>query len=307
MNLYILHPYLDVFNARKEVEELSGSFEKIYIDTSPTAIKDVEVLYSDNEEKYIVLDPDYIGWDIDMDALKNIQNLKAVCILSTAYGWAKGQELRKIGVNLCNTPNFSTNAVAEWAFMMAMMLVRKVPLMIRNGWEEDFEKYAGFNLKDKKVGIVGLGNIGSRIAQLSNGVGMDVLYWSRNSKNNDYEYTDLDKLIEQSDLIFPALAGNEETQSLITDEMIDKVKATAVWVNIVNAPYKDKLLEMVSSNKLGGFGFEGGRDSFKNYNGNVLSTPHHAWCTKETFQNNTARWIETISGLLDNKSINIVN
>ena len=63
---------------------------------------------------------------------------------------------------------------------------KKLPLIISNGWKLDWDKHLGYEIKGKSMGIIGLGDIGSRVAELGKGMGMDVCYWSRKSKDEIY-------------------------------------------------------------------------------------------------------------------------
>lgn len=84
---------------------------------------------------------------------------------------------------------------------MTMMfnLARQTPRLIKDGFpldfDKDFMKYRGIELQGKTVGIVGLGTIGSAIAERCAGLDMHVAYWSRSPKDNGYRYRTLDELL----------------------------------------------------------------------------------------------------------------
>ena len=83
-----------------------------------------------------------------------------------------------------------------------MAIARKVPLIIQNDWTMDYVNHLGTEIAGKKAGIVGLGNIGSRIGELAKGIGMDVTYWSRKTRDDRFTYVELDKLFAESDVVF---------------------------------------------------------------------------------------------------------
>lgn len=77
-------------------------------------------------------------------------------------------------------------------------------------------------IRSKTLGIIGLGTIETRIAELCSNLEMKVMYWSKNVKENDYERPEIDEIFQKADYIIPKFAINEETRKLITDERIKK-------------------------------------------------------------------------------------
>jgi phosphoglycerate dehydrogenase-like enzyme len=114
--------------------------------------------------------------------------------------------------------------------MMMLNVVRKIPIVIKDGWKEDYVKHQGMELKGKTVGIVGLGSIGTRIAELCAGLGMKVVYWSKNSRDDRFEYQELRNLMKNADIVLPAVAQNEETNGLITDVLSNFRKYCALYL-----------------------------------------------------------------------------
>jgi phosphoglycerate dehydrogenase-like enzyme len=90
-------------------------------------------------------------------------------------------------------------------------------------------------IKGKKFGVIGLGNIGRRIAELAQAFGADVSYWSRNRKNevekDGIKYCELDELMANSDIITLNLALNAETEGIINAERINSLKHQAIFIN----------------------------------------------------------------------------
>jgi D-3-phosphoglycerate dehydrogenase / 2-oxoglutarate reductase len=133
-----------------------------------------------------------------------------------------------------NLRGFSTNAVAEQALSIAFSLARRLPLVIRDGWKTDFEKYRGVELSDKKAGIIGLGRIGTRIAEMAQAFGMETLYWSRSTRDERFAYLELVDLIRESDVLFYTLAKNDETLHLLSPELLAYLKKTVLFVSIAH-------------------------------------------------------------------------
>lgn len=202
----------------------------------------------------------------------------------------------KKGIPVVNLRGFSSVAVAEWAMMVALSLARRIPLVVQDGWKQDLGKHQGFELRGKTAGVIGLGNIGALIAENCQGLGMKVQYWSRSSRNRRLKYVALVSLMESSDLIFPAVAQNEQTRGLITDKMLRRMKKSAIFVSIVHQVYNHELLlDLAREGRISGYGFETSKPEFGRYKGNVWAGPELAWWTEDSMKKNAEQWTEAIA------------
>lgn len=181
-------------------------------------------------------------------------------------------------------------------------------MLIKNDWKLDYNKHQGWEVKGKNMGIIGLGSIGSRIAEIGKQIGMNVFYWSKNSRNNKFEYKELDELLKTSDFIFPALAKNIETQKILSKEKIDLIKANAFIVSITGQDLFDfdYVIEKIKEKKLAGLAMESEEKNMNDYQGNVYITPPIAWFTKEACEEDIRIWVENIVSCVKNKPQNII-
>ncbi len=266
--------------------------------TSPAKLSSINELHKD-DEKIIVIDPDFVDWEVSQQDLSSIPNLKAVLVSSTSFGWVDQNYLNEKNIPLINVKDWCTHAVAEYAIMMTFNLVRKMPLLIKDGFPLDYEKYCGFELKGKTTGIIGMGNIGKALTEKLNGLGMKVVYWSKNSKTDKAEYISLEKLFQSSDFIFPTMADNTETQQIITDNLLKSLMPSSYFVSIVHRYYNHNLLlEMVKDGNLSGYGFEDSKTKMSDYVGNIWVAPEYAWCTRESFETNDKKLLDNIKSAL---------
>jgi lactate dehydrogenase-like 2-hydroxyacid dehydrogenase len=195
---------------------------------------------------------------------------------------------------------------------MLFNVARKVPRLIKDGFpldfDKDFMKYRGLELRGKTAGVIGLGKIGGAIAERLEGLGMRVVYWSKSPKNTGYERKDLAEIFSTADVIFPTLALNNESKSLITRELLASMKPSAIFISIVHGLFDQQVvLDMVKSSKLFGFGFEAGPASFDKYEGNVFAAPAYAWVTDGSMMNSMTKWVENMVNAAQNKFPNRVN
>lgn len=282
----------------------------VVIESEIKKLSEIEGLYDNEEEKIIAIDPDFVEWNLDGETIKSIKNLKVIVSDSTSFSWLDIDTAREVGVTVVNTRNFSSQAVAEWNLMMVLNLFRKVPILIKEGFKLDYTAHQGYELKGRTAGVVGLGNIGTAFAELAKGVGMDVKYWSKSTKNGKFQYAELDELFKTSDAVFICFAVNEETQKLVTDELINSMKSYAVIVTCIE-PEKVMNLELVlgkvKKKELLGFGFEDKPENFNNYEGNIWAAPALAWDTGESIQRDAEKWLENIKLALKGEYPNKVN
>ena len=83
-----------------------------------------------------------------------MKNIKAISLQTTSFHYIDLPYLSHLSIPVTNLRGFSTNAVAEQALMMTFALARKLPIIIQDNWKIDFEKFRGFELTGKRVGII---------------------------------------------------------------------------------------------------------------------------------------------------------
>lgn len=259
------------------------------------------------EDKIIAIDPDFTDWKFPNDLIDKIQNLKGICLMTTSYSYIDLEFCSKRNIVVTNVPKYSTDSVAEYACSLMMSIARKLPLQIKNNLKEDFSsKYLQMQVKGKKAAIIGLGSIGTRIAEILDGIGMNVIYWSRKSRNDKFEYKELSEIFETADFIFPTFSINEETKGIVTDELINSMKNTSSIVSIIGTDIfdTDLIFNKIKNNELYGFAFEESNSNLNNYEGNVMVTSPYAWYTKEALENCIEIWVQSIEGINAGKIVN---
>ena len=266
----------------------------------------------DDEEKILVIDPDWYNWNVDKNHLSKIKNLKGICLSTTAYDWVDLDYCKNNNIVVCNIPKYSTDSVAEYAIFLMLSLARKYPIQAKMDYKVDYSKEMLANeIKGKTVGIIGLGTIGTKIANMCNGLGMKVIYWSRSEKDNNYQRVDLDKIFSEADFIFPAFSTNDETKKIITDELINKMNGKAL-INVINNSreiYNHDLVIKKAENKEISYAFElyGDMKKMYEYKGNIMAVAPYAFYTKEAMDRLIAIWCDNVIAVVNNNPQNIVN
>lgn len=202
----------------------------------------------------------------------------------------------ELGIPVIYAPGSTTVTVAEHALMLMLTVARRVTLLnkeVKEGnWSVRGRIGLGMELGGKTLGILGLGDIGRRVAELGNAFGMSVVYWSRGSRDERFEYVDRDELLRRSDVLSIHLALSPETRQMIGEESLALMKPTAILINTARGEVLDEsaLCEALYHNRLAGAGLDViGADSPHEKNplwalDNVVITPHVAAVTDVAFR-----------------------
>jgi len=302
--LYLLAPNGNDFSEQQMAAIKKNYDEFAHIDKTTPFDKLPDI--ADEHEKVFAIDPDFCDWNIPNAAL-DTRGLVAVCLYTTSYSWVDLEYARKKNIAVTNVRHYSTESVAEQGILLALNVARKLPLLTRNKMEIDFATMRGIELQGKTAGIVGMGHIGARLAELCAAIGMKVIYWSRQSEDGRFEKIDLADLFKNADVIFPALLKNKETEGLITDSLLKSMKPGAIFIEITgNFLYNHSLLlDMAKIGRIYGYGFEESHP--KAYEGNVLAIPPVAYYTKDAMDRNSAQWLDCIISIQGGKIKNRLN
>ena len=201
---------------------------------------------------------------IDGAFLDAAPSIRIVSQLAVGYDNIDVHAATERGVLVCNTPGVLTDAVADLAFALMLAQARRLPeadAALREGrwglWSPVF--MLGHDLRDKTLGIIGLGAIGTAIAERARGFRMNLRYWSRSRKPDveselGIEYRDLADLLGESDYVHITVALSDETRGLIGAEQLAMMKPDAVLVNTARGPLVDQkaLYEALKAGRLGG-------------------------------------------------------
>lgn len=298
MKVFVFDPLWTDLLSSENRDMLEAAGIDVNLTTKIDPLDQNKTLFS-TEDKILAINPDYVGWSLPAEKFAHIPHLKCIITQSTSYGWIDTAHAKKMEIPVVNIRNFSTDAVADWAILMMLNVARKIPLLIKAGFPlnfgDDFQIFQGTNLKGKKVGIIGLGNIGQAIAQRCQGLGMDVIYWSKTQKDVPYKFATLEDVFSSSDIIFPCMADNEDTRGIITDSLIKSMQTKSMLISIVHKLFNhDLVVDMVKQKQIFGYGFESEPGSFMNFEGNIWAAPAYAWCTDGSMRKSMDLFVRAI-------------
>ena len=306
MNIYIT--YERTFFTEEQIRELNKYGKLIFLENYFDL--DNAKYLNDDEEKILMADPEWYHWNLRKEHIEKINNLKAICINTTAFDWIDWQYCKDRGIIITHTPKYSTDSVAEYAIFLMMCLAKKLSIQIKTNYKMEYNhEMLNTEIKNKTAGIIGLGTIGTRVAELCEKLGMKVIYWSKSSKINTYKKVEIDDIFKYADFIFPTFATNEETRKIITDERIKMMNGNSL-INIIINPteiYNHKLMIDRAENNEIGYAFEIYDDKTLNdYKGNIMSTAPYSFYTKESIDRLVELWCNNTISILNKKLQNIV-
>lgn len=224
--------------------------------------------------------------------------LKMLSVAFTGVDHVALDACRARNILVCNAAGYSTNAVAELTFGLAISVIRNiVPCDARCRRAGTKDGLVGFELFGKTFGVVGTGAIGARVAKIAAAFGCKVLAYSRTAKQElvdaGVQYVSLDELLAQSDFVSLHVPLTEATHGLINAAAIAKMKQGAVLLNTARGPVVDSvaLAEALNAGKLAGAGidvFEGEPPIAENHPlcsaKNTVLTPHVAFASREALE-----------------------
>lgn len=241
-----------------------------------------------------------------------------VALLSTGFGWIQNlEEGKKKGVMVSNIPAYSTEAVAEHVFALLLSFNKRI--MMASNYSKnnhDSSSLVGTEIKGKTLGIIGLGNIGSRIAEISKAFDMKIITYNR-TKRNDPNWMDvtLEELLSESDVVCVSCPLNDESKGLINECNIKYMKKNAVLTGATWGVVDEKaLIYALDLGLISGAAFDlslEGSEKLENIEllqkKNFLCTFHNAYNTFEAEKRQLDICIDNIEAFFDGKAKNIIN
>jgi glyoxylate reductase len=248
----------------------------------------------------------------DEDLTKKAKQLKIIANASVGFDNLDVELLTKYKIWASNVPEIFSYAVAEYVLASLLMLLRRLneadQFVRKNRWEK-FEpgRWDGSSLKEKTLGILGLGAIGKELRKISLSLGVKTIYFDPVNKE-EVGWTPFEKLLRVSDILSIHVPLNAKTFKLVNKKMIDSMKEGAIMVNTARGTVVDEpaLIEALKTGWLGGaildvFDQEPKvPDALKKMN-NVILTPHIAGGTKTTRKQSIRQALKNVMEVLQGR------
>ena len=250
-------------------------------------------------------------------------SIKLICEAGTGYNNLDLDAAREKGITVCNVPSYSTERVAHTAIMMIMNLsssMRKQFAMLTENNHDNFTKCMQVDhveINDKTLGVVGAGHIGREVIKVAQALGMKILAYDVNAKEDEpgIHFTTLEELLSQSDYVTLHCPLMPQTHHIINKDTLALMKPTAFIINTARGPLIDEaaLIEVLKEGRIAGAGLdvqevEPPADDNPLYQmENVILTPHMGWRGLETRQRLVSILADDIKNYLNGTPINVVS
>ena len=244
--------------------------------------------------------------EVNEKSIGQAKNLKLVCVTATGTNNLDKEYLAKRGIEWRNVAGYSTETVAQHTFALLFYLLEKLR------YYDDYvksEKYVGdtsfthfsnvfHQISGMTWGIVGLGNIGRRVADIAKAFGCHVVYYSTSGRNSQpgYERVDFDTLLATSDIVSVHAPLTDDTLGLMDKAAFEKMKKSAIFLNLGRGPIVNEadLAQALMDGELAAAGLdvlaqepmsEDNPLRAINDSNKLIITPHIAWASVEARTN----------------------
>lgn len=303
-----------------KLEKLSEIGEVKYYDTT-----DISEVKERVREANIVLTNKVV---LNRENLSEANNLEFIAEVATGFNNIDVEYAKEKGIGVANVAGYSTNAVVQHTFAVALALLDEVTYYDSYVKSGEYSKSGLFTCLDKPYyeiegktwGIIGLGNIGRKVAKIAEAFGAKVVYYSTtgNNSNDEFSRVSFDELLSRSDIISIHAPLSNNTLGLLDYEALCKMKNSAILVNMGRGPIvvEEDLARAIDENKIRGAALDvfevepikinSPLLTMKNKDKIILS-PHIAWASVEARERLFNEVVENIIAFYNGETRNRVD
>jgi glycerate dehydrogenase len=264
---------------------------------------------------------------LSAQTLRQLKKTRYIGVLATGYDPVDVQKARELGITVTNVPTYGTASVGQLTFALLLELCHHVGLhseATRAGeWSRSpdfsFWKTPLIELAGKTLGIVGIGRIGQRVAELAVAFEMRVVASDEIKRPlpawPGFRWYEVDELLAHSDVVSLHCPLLPQTQGIINAKSLAKMKPSAFLINTSRGPLviEQDLAEALNSGRLAGAAVDvlssepPAADNPLLRAKNCIVTPHIAWATKEARTRLLEAAVGNLRAFLDGHPVNVVN
>lgn len=259
---------------------------------------------------------------ITKELIDTASRLKLIAVTATGYNNVDVAAARAKGITVCNVPAYGTFSVAQHAFALLLELINHVGLNAASAANGEWSKAKDWcytikpivELKDKVIGIVGLGKIGKQMAVIARAFGMKVIYFGGREQLSDAMQVDLPQLFIQADVISLHCPLTKDNAGFVNRELLELMKPTSILINTARGALINEkdLAQALQQGRIAGAGLDvlstepPPKDHPLVGLENCIITPHNAWISFEARQRIMNVTIANVQSFLNGKPQNVV-
>ncbi|MBI2010144.1 MAG: hypothetical protein HYS86_03115 [Candidatus Chisholmbacteria bacterium] len=255
---------------------------------------------------------------ISESLLQGLKNLKFISLLTVGVEWVDVQAAQKLGIKISTIKGANAESVAEHTWGMILDLTKRISEFDRDARLKGAYKFADYKGKEiygKTLGIIGLGDIGQKVARIAQAFKMQIIGTNKGGHPvPGVKLVNLPTLLKDSDVICFCVPLTPETENLIGEKELAQIKPGAILVNTAREKVinKQAVLNALNSGKLFGYGIETeimqpvSSDDLYFKHPRVVLTPHNAFNTEEAEQRSLDLAITNVEAFITGKPQNLV-
>ena len=310
----VLDDYQNIFKEIVDIEKFKEKYEfKIFNEAfndeneAIVALEEFEVLLIMRERT-----------PMTKTLLNNLPKLKYIMTSGMRNNSIDFEVTKKRGILVCGT-EINSNPTAEITWALILGLLRNAKQEIDNMFQGYWQNTIGFELKGKRIGLIGLGKIGTQVAKVAKAFGMEVSAWSENlnlSHANDLEVLPMSKndLLKTSDILSIHVVMGDRYKNLITQKEFQIMKKTSFLINTSRGPIVNEsdLIEALQNDTIAGAGLDVfdkeplPQDHKLRFLNNALLFPHLGYVTFENYSKFYTQMMDNLESCLKNKPIRVL-
>lgn len=264
---------------------------------------------------------------LSAEAIQRLDKLKFIGVLATGYNVVDIFSAKEKGIIVSNVPGYGTSSVAQFTIALLLELCHRVQnhsdTVLNGRWSAspDFSYWNSplIELAGKTIGIIGFGDIGSKVGDLATAFGMNIIATGRKQtgeqQRRNFKWADLDTLLRESDVVSLHCPLFPETQGLLNAQRLKLMKPSAFLLNTSRGPLivEKDLADALNNEIIAGAAVDVlsvEPPSIENplFNTkNCIITPHIAWATREARQRLMGIAVDNLAEFIKGTPVNIVN
>ncbi|MEJ7693998.1 D-2-hydroxyacid dehydrogenase [Daejeonella sp.] len=261
------------------------------------------------------------------EVIHRLDKLRFIGVLATGYNVIDVAAAKGKGIIVSNVPGYGTSSVAQFTFALLLELCHRVQkhsdTVVGGRWSAspDFSYWDSplIELAGKTIGIIGFGDIGSKVGDLATAFGMNIIATGRKQTGQEhrqnFKWADIDTLLSESDVVSLHCPLFPETQGLFNAQRLKKMKPSAFLINTSRGPLivEKDLADALNNEIIAGAALDVLSVEPPSINNpllktkNCIITPHIAWATKEARQKLMGVAVNNLSEFIKGRPVNIVN
>ena len=311
----VLDDYQDVFKQIIDVHKYSKVFEFQIFNEPFSNENDAIVALEGFEALFIMRE----RTPMTKSLLTALPKLKYIMTSGMRNKSIDLETTKKNNIVVCGT-EINSNPAAEITWALILGLLRNMKQEIDNMFQGYWQSTLGFELKGKLLGLIGLGKIGTQVAQVAKAFGMEVCAWSENlnlTHANKLGVLPMSKedLLKTADIVSIHVVYGERYRGLIAKKELDLMKKTSFLINtsrgqIIN---EDDLIKALKDESIAGVGLDVydkeplPQDHKLRFFQNALLLPHIGYVTAENYSKFYIQMIENLEGCIKNKPLRVIS